>query len=160
MKRGKTAKVSAKAKSGKDSRKPPKAAGKKPAPRPRTSKSAAAKTKLAKGKSSKAQPAKGKTKVVVVTESWNLRLYVAGQTPRSITAFSNLKRLCEERLAGRYKIEVIDLVKQPHLAQNDQIIAIPTLVRKLPEPIKRVVGDLSNIERVLVGMDLQAVAPN
>lgn len=89
-------------------------------------------------------------------ERWNLRLYVAGQTPRSVTAFSNLKRLCEERLAGRYLIEVIDLVSHPQLAQSDQIIAIPTLVRKLPEPIKRVVGDLSNIERVLVGMDLQA----
>ena len=91
-------------------------------------------------------------------ERWNLRLYVAGQTARSITAFANLKRLCEDRLAGRYKIEVIDLLKQPQLAQGDQIIAIPTLVRKLPEPIKRVVGDLSNLERVLVGMDLQEVA--
>jgi circadian clock protein KaiB len=89
------------------------------------------------------------------TESWNLRLYVAGQTPRSIRAFSNLKQMCEDRLAGRYTIEVIDLVKQPHLAQGDQIIAIPTLVRKLPEPIKRVVGDLSNLERVLVGIELQ-----
>ena len=85
---------------------------------------------------------------------WTLRLYVAGQTPRSITAFSNLKRLCEERLAGRYTIEVIDLVRNPHLAQTDQVVAIPTLVRKLPEPIKRVVGDLSNTERVLLGMDL------
>jgi circadian clock protein KaiB len=91
-------------------------------------------------------------------ERWNLRLYVAGQTARSITAFANLKGLCEEHLAGRYKIEVIDLLKQPQLAQGDQIIAIPTLVRKLPEPIKRVVGDLSNIERVLVGMDLKEVA--
>src|ERR1700757_5250647 len=89
-------------------------------------------------------------------EKWDLRLYVAGQTPRSIAAFANLKRLCEERLAGRYTIEVIDLVKQPQLAQGDQIIAIPPLVRKLPEPIKRVVGDLSNVERVLVGIDLQA----
>ena len=89
-------------------------------------------------------------------ESWTLRLYVAGQTPRSITAFANLKRLCEERLAGHYTIEVIDLIQQPHLAQNDQIIAIPTLVRKLPEPIKRIVGDLSNIERILVGMDLKS----
>ncbi|MEZ0259139.1 MAG: circadian clock KaiB family protein [Chthoniobacter sp.] len=89
-----------------------------------------------------------------------MRLYVAGQTPRSITAFSNLKKLCEEHLPGRYKIEVIDLLKQPQLAQNDQIIAIPTLVRKLPEPMKRVVGDLSNIERVLVGMDLQIVSEN
>jgi circadian clock protein KaiB len=102
--------------------------------------------------------AKGKAAVNKKLEQdrWNLRLYVAGQTPRSVTAFANLKRLCEERLAGRYVIEVIDLLKQPQLAQGDQIIAIPTLVRKLPEPIKRVVGDLSNIERVLVGMDLQA----
>ena len=88
-------------------------------------------------------------------QSWNLRLYVAGQTPRSLTAFANLKRLCEEHLAGRYNIEVIDLLKQPHLAQGDQIVAIPTLVRKLPTPIKRIVGDLSNSERVLVGMDLK-----
>ena len=91
-------------------------------------------------------------------DRWNLRLYVAGQTPRSLTAFSNLKRLCDQHLAGRYQIEVVDLVKQPQLAQGDQIIAIPTLVRKLPEPIRRVVGDLSNIERVLVGMDLKESA--
>lgn len=89
---------------------------------------------------------------------WNLRLYVAGQTPRSITAFANLKRLCEERLSGRYNIEVIDLAKQPHLAQGDQIVAIPTLVRKLPEPIKRVVGDLSNLEKVVIGMEIQEVS--
>jgi circadian clock protein KaiB len=84
-----------------------------------------------------------------------LRLYVAGQTPRSLTAFANLNRICEHHLAGRSAIEVIDLVKQPQLAQGDQILAIPTLVRKLPEPIKRVIGDLSNLERVLVGMDLK-----
>jgi circadian clock protein KaiB len=87
-------------------------------------------------------------------EVWNLRLYVAGQTPKSLSAFSNLKRLCEEHLAGRYQIEIIDLVKQPQLAQNDQIVALPTLVRKLPEPIKRIIGDLSNLERVMVGLDL------
>ncbi len=87
-------------------------------------------------------------------EEWSLRLYIAGQTPKSLTAFANLKRLCEQYLAGRHRIEVIDLVKQPHLAQNDQIVALPTLVRKLPEPIKRVIGDLSNVERVMVGMDL------
>jgi len=91
---------------------------------------------------------------VRLTEYWNLRLYVAGQTPRSISAFANLKRICEERLAGRYFIEVIDLVKHPQLAQGDQIIAIPTLVQKLPEPIKRVVGDLSNTEKVIVGIEL------
>jgi len=91
------------------------------------------------------------------SDRWNLRLYVAGQTARSIMAFSNLKHLCEDRLAGRYTIEVIDLLKQPQLAQGDQIIAIPTLIRRLPEPVKRVVGDLSNLERVLVGMDLKEV---
>ncbi|RBP46359.1 circadian clock protein KaiB [Roseimicrobium gellanilyticum] len=90
-------------------------------------------------------------------DSWKLRLYVAGQTPKSLTAFANLKRLCEEHLAGRYEIEVIDLVKKPQLAQNDQILAIPTLVRKLPEPIKRIIGDLSNLERVMVGMDLKPI---
>jgi circadian clock protein KaiB len=115
---------------------------------------------LAKGRSDKATKASHKAPGSKggKPERWTLRLYVAGQTARSITAFANLKRLCEERLAGRYKIEVIDLLKQPQLAQGDQIIAIPTLVRKLPEPIKRVVGDLSNLERVLVGMDLQEVA--
>lgn len=86
---------------------------------------------------------------------WNLRLYVAGQTPRALTAFANLKRLCDTYLAGRYHIEVVDLVKQPERAQSDQIVALPTLVRRLPEPIKRIVGDLSNTERVVVGMELE-----
>ncbi len=90
-----------------------------------------------------------------VADRWNLRLYVAGQTPKSLTAFTNLKRLCENHLPGRYTIEVVDLAKQPHLAVNDQIVALPTLVRKLPEPIKRIVGDLSNTERVIIGMELQ-----
>lgn len=85
---------------------------------------------------------------------WNLRLYVAGQTPKSLAAFANLKRMCEEHLANKYEIEVIDLTQQPHLAISDQIVALPTLVRRLPAPIKRVVGDLSNTDRVLVGMDL------
>ena len=88
---------------------------------------------------------------------WKLRLYVAGQTPKSLTAFANLKRICEEHLAACYEIEVIDLLKHPELAQSDQIIAVPTLVRKLPEPIKRIVGDLSNSERVIVGMNLEQV---
>jgi len=88
------------------------------------------------------------------TGYWALRLYVAGQTPKSLTAFANLKRLCEEHLEGRYDIEVIDLAQNPQLAQNDQIIAIPTLVRKLPEPIRKIIGDLSNTERVLVGLEL------
>jgi circadian clock protein KaiB len=88
-------------------------------------------------------------------EAWNLRLYVAGQTPKSLTAFSNLKRLCEEHLAGRYQIDVIDLMKEPQRAQGDQILAIPTLVRKLPAPMRRVIGDLSNLDRVMVGIDLK-----
>lgn len=87
--------------------------------------------------------------------NWRLRLYVAGQTPKSLTAFSNLKRLCEEHLSGKYDIEVIDLVENPQLAQGDQIVAVPTLVRKLPEPFKRVIGNLSDAERFLVGMDLK-----
>jgi circadian clock protein KaiB len=92
------------------------------------------------------------------TAEWKLRLYVAGQTPKSLIAFANLKRICEEHLAGRYEIEVIDLLKHPHLAQADHIIALPTLVRKLPEPIKRIVGDLSNSERAIVGMNLEKVS--
>lgn len=86
---------------------------------------------------------------------WDLRLYVAGQTPRSLTAFANLKKLCDERLQGRYRIEVIDLMKNPQLARGDQILAIPTLIRKLPEPIRRIIGDLSDVDRVLVGLDLR-----
>jgi circadian clock protein KaiB len=86
---------------------------------------------------------------------WDLRLYVAGQTPKSITAFSNLRKVCEEHLAGKYQIEVIDLIKNPQLAQGDQIVAIPTLVRKLPEPVRKIIGDLSNTERVLVGLQLR-----
>lgn len=88
-------------------------------------------------------------------EVWDLRLYVAGQTPKSIAAFNNLKRLCEEHLPGRYKIEVIDLVQNPKLARDDQIVAIPTLVRKLPDPIRRIIGDLSDTERTLVGLQLR-----
>jgi circadian clock protein KaiB len=90
-------------------------------------------------------------------ERWNLFLYVAGQTPKSLIAFSNLKRLCEEHLQGRYQIEIIDLVKDPQRAQADQIVALPTLVRKLPEPMKRIVGDLSNTDRVVIGMDLRQI---
>ena len=86
---------------------------------------------------------------------WELRLYVAGQTPKSLAAFSNLKKICEEHLAGQYHIEVIDLLKQPQLASGDQILAIPTLVRKLPEPIRKIIGDLSDTERVLVGLNLR-----
>jgi circadian clock protein KaiB len=88
-------------------------------------------------------------------KAYELRLYVAGQTPKSLAAFSNLKKICEEHLTGQYEIEVIDLLKHPQLASGDQILAIPTLVRRLPEPIKKIIGDLSNTERVLVGLDLR-----
>ena len=88
-------------------------------------------------------------------KAYELSLYVAGQTPKSLAAFANLKKICEEHLAGQYHIEVIDLLKQPQLASGDQILAIPTLVRKLPQPIKKIIGDLSNTERVLVGLDLR-----
>lgn len=89
---------------------------------------------------------------------WELRLYVAGQTPKSIRAFANLKKICEEHLAGQYCIEVIDLLENPHLAQQDQIVAIPTLVRKLPEPVRKIVGDLASTERVLVGLEIRPVS--
>ena len=87
---------------------------------------------------------------------WQLRLYVAGQTPKSLAAFSNLKQICENHLKGRYGIEVVDLLEQPHLSKGDQILAIPTLVRKLPQPVRKIIGDLSDTERVLIGLDLQA----
>ena len=90
--------------------------------------------------------------------TWKLRLFVAGQSPKSIRAFGNLKVLCEEHLKGRYQIEVIDLLEQPHMARGDQIVAIPTLVVKLPPPIRKIVGDLSHTDRVLVGMALQQVS--
>lgn len=88
-------------------------------------------------------------------ETFDLRLYVAGQSPKAIRAFANLRKICEEHLAGRYRIEVIDLLENPQLGRGDQILAIPTLVRRLPEPIKKIIGDLSNTERVLVGLDLR-----
>ena len=96
----------------------------------------------------KAMPAKAKS------DTFILRLYVAGQTPKSIVAFANLKKICEEHLAGRYQIEVIDLLENPQLARGDQILAIPTLVKKLPPPVRKIIGDLSNTERVLIGLDL------
>ncbi|KMQ49519.1 circadian clock protein KaiB [Chitinispirillum alkaliphilum] len=88
-------------------------------------------------------------------KQWWLKLYVAGQTPRSLAAFKNLKKLCDEYLEGEYDIEVIDLLKNPQLAQGDQIVAIPTLVRNLPAPMKKIIGDLSNYDRVLVGLDIK-----
>ena len=89
------------------------------------------------------------------TESWNMRLYIAGQTPKSLRALANLKQICEKHLAGKYHIEIIDLLKKPQLASGDQILAIPTLVRKLPQPIRKIIGDLSDTERVLVGLNLR-----
>lgn len=89
------------------------------------------------------------------TKRWSLRLYVAGQTPKSIAALANLRKICDEHMNGEYEVEVIDLMENPHLAQKDQIVAIPTLVRQLPEPLKRIIGDLSNTQRVLIGLDLQ-----
>ena len=86
---------------------------------------------------------------------WELRLYIAGQTPNSIAAIANLKKICEEQLMGKYRIEVVDLLKKPQLAKGDQIVAIPTLVRRLPPPVKSIVGNLSKTERVLVGLDIQ-----
>jgi circadian clock protein KaiB len=97
----------------------------------------------------------GEGKQPVGTEVFELRLYVAGQTPRSVAAFANLKKICEDHLPGRYNIEVVDLVKHPHLAAGDQILAIPTLVRKLPQPIRKIVGDLRDTERALVGLQLR-----
>jgi circadian clock protein KaiB len=88
-------------------------------------------------------------------KAYRLRLYVAGRTPKSVQALTNLKQICEEHLQGRYEIEVVDLLENPQLAKGDQILALPTLVRRLPEPIKKIIGDLSNKERVLVGLDIQ-----
>ena len=103
------------------------------------------KSKASKSKASKKEAA------------YDLRLYVAGQTPRSLHAFSNLKRICEEHLAGRYRIQIIDLLENPQLAKGDQILAIPTLVRTIPKPARKIIGDLSNTDRVLIGLDIRSV---
>lgn len=92
-------------------------------------------------------------------KEWELRLYVAGQTPHSLAAIANLRRICEEHLQGRYHIEVVDLLLHPQLSRRDQIVAIPTLVRKLPTPIRKIVGDLSDVDRTLVGLQLRPVGP-
>jgi len=92
-------------------------------------------------------------------QRWELRLYVAGQTPKSVLALKNITRYCRENLEGKYSIEVIDLLVKPQLAEGDQIFAIPTLVRKIPEPIRKIIGDLSNEERVLVGLNIRPVSP-
>ena len=117
------------------------------------------KTKVKKTPKALAKKRKGTIEAVKGEKPghWILRLYVAGETARSLTAFANLKKICDEHLANRHSIQVIDLSKQPELAQNDQIVALPTLVRKLPTPIRRVIGDLSNLDRVLVGMDLKTM---
>jgi circadian clock protein KaiB len=107
-------------------------------------------TRTAKGPETGSRPARARL--------WQLRLYVAGQTPKSLTAFGNLKRICESHLKGRYRIEVIDLSERPQLSKGDQILAIPTLVRKLPQPVRKIIGDLSDTERVLVGLDLRVTA--
>ena len=114
----------------------------------KTTKKAAAKTPT---KTREAKPTKKDSR----DEIWHLKLYVAGQTPKSISAFANLEKICEEHLKGKYTIKVIDLLKDPQLAKGDQILAIPTLVRNLPVPIRKIIGDLSNTERVLVGLDLK-----
>ena len=105
----------------------------------------------------KTKPKTGSAKAMRAkpADLWKLRLYVAGQTPKSLAAFANLKRLCEDHLKGRYTIEVIDLLETPLLARDDQILAIPTLVRKLPEPVRKIIGDLSDREQVLIGLDLK-----
>jgi len=116
-------------------------------------------TKPAKPAQTKVKPAKpalaGSAKKPKL-DTYVLRLYVAGQTPKSVAALANLKQICAEHLAGRYKLQVIDLMENPQLARGDQILAIPTLVKKLPAPVRRVIGDLSNTERVLVGLDLRS----
>lgn len=102
--------------------------------------------------------AKKDNQVETINDMWVLRLYVAGQTPKALTAFANLKKICENQLNGKYSIEVIDLLKNPQLGAEYQILALPTLVRKLPVPVRKIIGDLSNTERVLVGLDLMPVS--
>ena len=101
-------------------------------------------------------PSDDESRVPDAEEKWRLRLYVAGRSPKCVAALENLRRFCEERMPGEYEIEVIDLLENPRLAKDDQIVAIPTLVRKLPEPLRRIIGDLSNAERMLVGLDLKS----
>jgi circadian clock protein KaiB len=104
-------------------------------------------------------PSKATKKATAKSETWILRLYVAGQSSTARTAFENLTKICEEHLAGRYRIEVIDLLENPQLARGDQILALPTLVRHLPPPMRKIIGDLSNTERVLVGLDIKSAPP-
>ena len=106
-------------------------------------------------KTKAARNGKGKSKAS--KDFWKLRLYIAGETSRSLAALENLQKICDEHLTGKYQVEVVDLLKNPHLAEGDQILAVPTLVRRLPPPLKKIIGDLSNTQRVLVGLDLRAV---
>jgi circadian clock protein KaiB len=112
------------------------------------------KKKVVNKRAGRAQPKKRKT-VKDADDFWTMRLYIAGQTPNSMAAVTNLRNICEEKLQGRYRIEVIDLLKKPQLAKGDQIVAIPTLVRKIPSPMKRIIGNMSQAEKVLVGLDLK-----
>jgi circadian clock protein KaiB len=109
------------------------------------------------GREMKKEPLKKKkaAKLAPGEEIWILKLYVAGQTPKSVAAFANLKKICDEHLAGKYRIEIVDLLKNPTLAKGDQILAIPTLVRQLPPPVKKLIGDLANTQRVLVGLNIK-----
>lgn len=112
-----------------------------------------------KPKPTPAKPVRTAAQTKKATSEYLLRLYVAGQTPKSLQAFENLKRICEEHLAGRYQIEVIDLLVNPALARGDQILALPAVVRQLPPPVKKIIGDFSNAERLLVGLDLRPFKP-
>ena len=114
--------------------------------------------KRAGGKKTNSAGTPGRTVATRPVAKWRLRLYVAGNTPNSIAAFANLKEICENHLGGKYEIELIDLLRNPQLAAGDQIIAVPTLVRRLPHPVKKIIGDLSNRERVLVGLELKPAA--
>lgn len=111
-----------------------------------------------KANKARAKNGEGSRSAKPADEILELRLYVAGQTPKSLAALANLKRICDEHLRGKYRVEVIDLVRQPQLAQGDQILAIPTLVRRVPQPLRKIIGDLSNTERVLVGLDIRSAS--
>ena len=115
---------------------------------------------ICKKKKGASKPRRAAKPAAEKNKAWNLRLYVAGQTSKSISAIANLKRICEQHMPVRYHIEVIDLMQKPQLAVNDQIVAIPTLIRKVPEPMRRIIGDLSATERVLVGLDLVPAKAN
>ncbi|MBZ0156805.1 MAG: circadian clock protein KaiB [Alphaproteobacteria bacterium] len=133
----------------------PSAPGRKTAPIGKETRENATPPGVSKKPPAKAAAGKGRKREVSDEGFFDLRLYVAGQTPKSLAALANLKNICEEYLKGKYRLEVIDLVRNPKLAQGDQILAVPTLVRKLPPPLKKIIGDLSNTERVVVGLDIR-----